>query len=163
MESTGLSNYDESEQPTHAETSGDIDESENAPVSEKKSRRKTLKEIRKTASANQTALNKLDDKTVLKESDEKEKKKEKEKEKEKEKDLEISGEELWGGIKLHVLLQKALVSLNFHLPTPIQTAAIPIVATGKFDLVGAAETGSGVCVYVCVRVCMCICVCVVIL
>ena len=32
-------------------------------------------------------------------------------------DVEILGEEEWGGIKLHVLLQKALLSLNFNLPT----------------------------------------------
>ena len=133
MESTGISDSAECEQPTRSETSGDI--SENAPVSEKKSRRKTLKELRKIASATaQTASNTQEDKIVLKEK----------KAREKENDLVINGEEEWGGIKLHVLLQKALVSLNFNLPTPIQTAAIPVVATGKFDLVGAAETGSGV-------------------
>lgn len=65
------------------------------------------------------------------------------KQKEDRKYIEIQGEEEWGGIKLHVLLQRALLSLNFNLPTPIQRAAIPVVATGKFDLVGAAETGSG--------------------
>ena len=133
MESTRISDSAECEQPTRSETSGDI--SENAPVSEKKSRRKTLKELRKIASATaQTASNTQEDKIVLKEK----------KAREKENDLVINGEEEWGGIKLHVLLQKALVSLNFNLPTPIQTAAIPVVATGKFDLVGAAETGSGV-------------------
>ena len=135
MESTGISDSAECEQPTRSETSGDI--SENAQVSEKKSRRKTLKELRKIASATtQTVSNMQEDKIVLKEN----------KVREMENDLVINGEEEWGGIKLHVLLQKALVSLNFNLPTPIQTAAIPVVATGKFDLVGAAETGSGVCV-----------------
>ena len=142
----------DSEQPTHSDTYADIEESESAPVSEKKSKRKTLKELRKTAaSATNTASNKQEDRIVVKKSDEKEKEK---KEKENLRDVEINGEEEWGGIKLHVLLQKALVSLNFNLPTPIQTAAIPIVATGKFDLVGAAETGSGVCVCVCVCVCV---------
>jgi hypothetical protein len=148
VESTGVANRADSEQPTHSDTSADIEERESAPVSEKKSKRKTLKELRKTAaSATQTASNKQEDRIVVRKSDEKEKEK---KEKENLRDIEINGEEEWGGIKLHVLLQKALVSLNFNLPTPIQTAAIPIVATGKFDLVGAAETGSGVCVCVCV-------------
>ena len=148
-----MSNRADSEQPTHSDTSADIEESESAPVSEKKSKRKTLKELRKTAaSATQTASNEQEDRIVVKKSDEKQKEKEKKEKEKKEKenlrDVEINGEEEWGGIKLHVLLQKALVSLNFNLPTPIQTAAIPIVATGKFDLVGAAETGSGVCVHV---------------
>lgn len=141
-----MSNRADSEQPTYSDTSADIDESESAPVSEKKSKRKTLKELRKTAaSAAQTSSNEQEGRIVVKKSDEKEKEK---KERENLRDVEINGEEEWGGIKLHVLLQKALVSLNFNLPTPIQTAAIPIVATGQFDLVGAAETGSGVCMLV---------------
>ena len=53
------------------------------------------------------------------------------------------GDADWGGIKLHKLLQQALITLNFTSPTPIQRAAIPVVTTGKQDLVGAAETGSG--------------------
>ena len=53
------------------------------------------------------------------------------------------GDADWGGIKLHTLLQQALITLNFTSPTPIQRAAIPVVTTGKQDLVGAAETGSG--------------------
>jgi superfamily II DNA/RNA helicase len=105
------------------------DEIENAAFLEKKSKRKTLKELRKAAAAASTAKS-SSEVIVLKESEEE--------------NIEIAGEAEWGGIKLHILLQKALVSLNFKLPTPIQSAAIPIVATGKFDLVGAAETGSGV-------------------
>ena len=148
-----MSNRADSEQPTHSDTSADIEESEGAPVSEKKSKRKTLRELRKAAaSATQTESNKQEDRIVVKKSDEKQK------EKENLTDVEINGEEEWGGIKLHVLLQKALVSLNFNLPTPIQTAAIPIVATGKFDLVGAAETGSGMCMCVSVSVCVYVCV-----
>lgn len=53
------------------------------------------------------------------------------------------GDALWGDIKLHVILQKSLLSLGFITPTPIQTAAIPKIITGKTDVVGAAETGSG--------------------
>jgi ATP-dependent RNA helicase DDX24/MAK5 len=53
------------------------------------------------------------------------------------------GDVLWGDIKLHVILQKSLVSLGFITPTPIQTAAIPKIITGRTDIVGAAETGSG--------------------
>ena len=56
---------------------------------------------------------------------------------------ETEGEAVWGGIKLHILLQQALLSLNFHKPTPIQIASIPLLSSGKCDLVGAAETGSG--------------------
>lgn len=104
------------------------DEVENAAFLEKKSKRKTLKELRKAAAAANTTKS-CSVVKMLKENEEE--------------NIEIVGEAEWGGIKLHILLQKALVSLNFKLPTPIQTAAIPIVATGKFDLVGAAETGSG--------------------
>jgi superfamily II DNA/RNA helicase len=104
------------------------DEVENAAFLEKKSKRKTLKELRKAA-ATANKLKSSSEVSKLKETEEA--------------SIELDGEAEWGGIKLHILLQKALVSLNFMLPTPIQTAAIPIVATGKFDLVGAAETGSG--------------------
>ena len=58
-------------------------------------------------------------------------------------ETEFTQEAEWGGIKLHILLHRALISLNFNLPTPIQIAAIPALASGKCDLVGAAETGSG--------------------
>jgi ATP-dependent RNA helicase DDX27 len=37
---------------------------------------------------------------------------------------------------------KALASLGFHKPTPIQAAAIPVALIGK-DIVGGAVTGSG--------------------
>jgi superfamily II DNA/RNA helicase len=105
------------------------DEVENASFLEKKSKRKTLKELRKAAAAAASKTKSSSEVKLLKETEEA--------------NIELDGEAEWGGIKLHILLQKALVSLNFKLPTPIQTAAIPIVATGKFDLVGAAETGSG--------------------
>ena len=111
----------------------------------KKSKRKTLKDIRKAASSaaaaaaaggggdeDSAALRAtIAAATLLAE------------EKLKQFELEISGEAEWGGIKLNILLQRALLSLNFNLPTPIQTAAIPLLASGKCDLVGAAETGSG--------------------
>ena len=59
-----------------------------------------------------------------------------------------------GKIKLHSLIQNALMHLNFLTPTPIQTTALPITLYEKFnednngtsilnDIVGAAETGSG--------------------
>lgn len=105
------------------------DEVENAAFAEKTSKRKTLKELRKAAAAAANTTKSSSETIAKKESEEQ--------------NIEIVGEAEWGGIKLHILLQKALISLNFKLPTPIQTAAIPIVATGKFDLVGAAETGSG--------------------
>jgi ATP-dependent RNA helicase DDX24/MAK5 len=90
-----------------------------------KAKRKSLKELRKNANIllkNGNSIMKNEDSEIQ---------------------LEVEGEEDWGGIKLHVLLKNALVSLNFNVPTPIQIAAIPVVATGKCDLVGAAETGSG--------------------
>lgn len=37
---------------------------------------------------------------------------------------------------------KALTSLSFHKPTPIQAATIPVALLGK-DVVGGAVTGSG--------------------
>jgi ATP-dependent RNA helicase DDX24/MAK5 len=58
-------------------------------------------------------------------------------------DWPLEGEADWGGVKLHVLLQKSLISLNFNFPTPIQTAAIPLATKEACDVVGAAETGSG--------------------
>ena len=109
----------------------------------KKSKRKTLKDIRKAAAANlegvkggstksplvltaTTATALLSGGEMLNQSE-----------------TEFTQEAEWGGIKLHILLYRALISLNFNLPTPIQIAAIPALATGKCDLVGAAETGSG--------------------
>ena len=49
----------------------------------------------------------------------------------------------WGGVKLHGLLVQSMLKLNFHTPTPIQSAAIPMTIMGGCDVVGAAETGSG--------------------
>jgi hypothetical protein len=136
---TNQSYYVESTGDVEASTSNELtsdddsnlivqDEVENASFLEKKSKRKTLKELRKAAAAASKTESSSEVK-LLKEIEEA--------------NIELEGEAEWGGIKLHILLQKALISLNFKLPTPIQTAAIPIVATGKFDLVGAAETGSG--------------------
>ena len=139
MESTGVqsievneSDEDFSEQLTDPGYAGDgvTDSTALKAAPEKKSKRKTMKELRKAAAlaaSNETKSNA----SLLT------------KQKEDLRDIEIQGEEEWGGIKLHVLLQRALLSLNFNLPTPIQRAAIPVVATGKYDLVGAAETGSG--------------------
>jgi hypothetical protein len=79
-------------------------------------------------------------------ADEKKKKKKEQKEKEKKKEKRKNGrkdenqsapapltvsphrvEDLyWGTVKLHGLLVKSLQKLNFHVPTPIQTAAIPM-------------------------------------
>jgi superfamily II DNA/RNA helicase len=87
-------------------------------IEDKKTKRKSLKELRKNANIlikNENSIVKSEDLIVQ---------------------SEIDGEEDWGGIKLHVLLKNALVSLNFNVPTPIQIAAIPVVATGKCDLVG---------------------------
>ncbi|MFA5975751.1 MAG: DEAD/DEAH box helicase [Elusimicrobiota bacterium] len=39
-------------------------------------------------------------------------------------------------------LQKALEALSFHVPTPIQKEAIPIVLSGR-DLLASAQTGTG--------------------
>jgi ATP-dependent RNA helicase DDX27 len=39
-------------------------------------------------------------------------------------------------------IMKALTSLTFHVPTPIQAATIPVALLGK-DVVGGAVTGSG--------------------
>ena len=47
------------------------------------------------------------------------------------------------GVSLSALLKQALDELGFQTPTPIQTAAIPLVNQGDSDIVGAAETGSG--------------------
>lgn len=49
----------------------------------------------------------------------------------------------WGGVKLHGLLVQSMLKLNFHTPTPIQSASIPMTIMGGCDVVGAAETGSG--------------------
>ena len=59
--------------------------------------------------------------------------------------LPASEDGFWGPVKLSGLLVQALLRLNFHTPTPIQAAAIPLTlnAKGKCDVVGAAETGSG--------------------
>ena len=39
-------------------------------------------------------------------------------------------------------LEKALASMGFNEPTPIQAKAIPVALTGK-DLIGCAQTGTG--------------------
>lgn len=140
MESTGVqsvevneSDEDFSELVTDPGYAGEgvTDSTAAKAAPEKKSKRKTMKELRKAAALAASNETKSNASTLMI------------KQREDLRDVEILGEEEWGGIKLHVLLQKALLSLNFNLPTPIQKAAIPVVATGKYDLVGAAETGSG--------------------
>lgn len=140
MESTGVqsvevneSDEDFSELVTDPGYAGEgvTDSTAAKAAPEKKSKRKTMKELRKAAASAASNETKSNASTLMI------------KQREDLRDVEILGEEEWGGIKLHVLLQKALLSLNFNLPTPIQKAAIPVVATGKYDLVGAAETGSG--------------------
>ena len=109
MESTGVqsievneSDEDFSEQLTDPGYAGDgvTDSTALKAAPEKKSKRKTMKELRKAAAlaaSNETKSNA----SLLT------------KQKEDLRDIEIQGEEEWGGIKLHVLLQKALLSLNF--------------------------------------------------
>ena len=120
---------------------GDTRDEMEADREVKKSKRKTLKDIRKAAAANlagskggstqsllgstATKATALGEETFI------------------QSEAELAQEAEWGGIKLHILLYRALISLNFNLPTPIQIAAIPALASGKCDLVGAAETGSG--------------------
>lgn len=48
----------------------------------------------------------------------------------------------FGELGLSKPIMKALAALNFTRPTPIQSAAIPVVLAGK-DLCGGAVTGSG--------------------
>jgi superfamily II DNA/RNA helicase len=50
-----------------------------------------------------------------------------------------------GTILIHPLLVDSLRAMNFHIPTPIQRAALPITLSNQSlcDVVGAAETGSG--------------------
>ena len=45
-------------------------------------------------------------------------------------------------LKLAPQLEKALVAMNFSIPTPIQAQAIPVAMTGK-DLIACAQTGTG--------------------
>lgn len=140
-----------------------IDDGTADSSSNKKTKRKSLKEIRKEALANKDgesgknggsseAKTEVQSKKAKNEKNEKKEKKQKDKPKGKSPAVAAAvppaavvpeGLADWGGIKLHVLLQQALISLNFHSPTPIQLAAIPVTTTGKHDLVGAAETGSG--------------------
>ena len=44
--------------------------------------------------------------------------------------------------ELHPQLIKALLELNYTTPTPIQSATIPVLLTGK-DVIGQAKTGTG--------------------
>ena len=46
------------------------------------------------------------------------------------------------GMSISRPILKALTSLGFHQPTPIQAATIPVALLGK-DVVGGAVTGSG--------------------
>jgi superfamily II DNA/RNA helicase len=39
-------------------------------------------------------------------------------------------------------IEKALINMNFAIPTPIQAQAIPVAITGR-DLIGCAQTGTG--------------------
>jgi hypothetical protein len=51
---------------------------------------------------------------------------------------------VWDGtVTLHNQLVSSLNALNFLSPTPIQTMSIPLVLSGRCDVVGSAETGSG--------------------
>jgi len=52
-------------------------------------------------------------------------------------------EKMWGIIPLCAILVDSLLEIGFSVPTPIQAAAVPVICTGKTDVVGAAETGSG--------------------
>ncbi|GMQ01140.1 hypothetical protein CsSME_00047887 [Camellia sinensis var. sinensis] len=49
----------------------------------------------------------------------------------------------WNELRLLPLLMKAIYSLGFKEPTPIQKACIPAVAHQGKDVIGTAETGSG--------------------
>lgn len=57
--------------------------------------------------------------------------------------VDNSSEEWSHPISLHNQLVASLRSLSFHHPTPIQSISIPIILSGKCDVVGSAETGSG--------------------
>jgi hypothetical protein len=48
-----------------------------------------------------------------------------------------------GGVELHPKLCRALVSLGFWTPTPIQAATLPASILGQRNIVGCAPTGSG--------------------
>jgi DEAD/DEAH box helicase len=48
-----------------------------------------------------------------------------------------------GGVELHPVLCRGLVSLGFWTPTPIQAATLPASILGQRNIVGAAPTGSG--------------------
>eukprot|EP01103_Thecamoeba_quadrilineata_P017864 TRINITY_DN651_c1_g1_i2.p1 TRINITY_DN651_c1_g1~~TRINITY_DN651_c1_g1_i2.p1 ORF type:complete len:612 (-),score=158.49 TRINITY_DN651_c1_g1_i2:401-2215(-) len=49
----------------------------------------------------------------------------------------------WSPYQLHPLLLRALHSLKFFEPTPIQRATLTPAIIGRKDIVGAAQTGSG--------------------
>ena len=69
-----------------------------------------------------------------------------------------TAEATWGTSKISLdgLLVRAVLALNFAVPTPIQEAAIPATLRGRCDLVGAAETGSGKTLAFCLPVLHCL-------
>jgi ATP-dependent RNA helicase DDX24/MAK5 len=110
----------------------DADESEvvgNTNNNEKKSKRVSLKELRKQ---NKKGSSSSADELIVNDAAA---------------DEEIQHEKYdsqsWGSITLHGLLVQALQRLGFQQPTPIQSQAIPMILREKHDVVGAAETGSG--------------------
>lgn len=122
---------------------GDTRDEMEADREVKKSKRKTLKDIRKAAAANLAGSKGGSTQSLLGSTATKATALALREETFIQSEAELAQEAEWGGIKLHILLYRALISLNFNLPTPIQIAAIPALASGKCDLVGAAETGSG--------------------
>ncbi len=57
----------------------------------------------------------------------------------------VAPQSTWDNVTLCSLLQKALISLDFQHPTPIQASSVPMVLSSNevSDVVGIAETGSG--------------------
>eukprot|EP01040_Poterioochromonas_malhamensis_P011405 gene11405-12434_t len=57
----------------------------------------------------------------------------------------VTPQSTWDNVTLCSLLQKALISLDFQHPTPIQSSSVPMVLSSSevSDVVGIAETGSG--------------------
>jgi hypothetical protein len=49
----------------------------------------------------------------------------------------------WGGLELHQALVASMESLNFQVPTRIQSLSVPAVLRGACDVVASSETGSG--------------------
>ena len=50
----------------------------------------------------------------------------------------------WAGCGLHPRVLGALAALGFTEPTPVQRRCVPLGAVKRADVIGAAETGSGV-------------------